>query len=122
MKADNNTYIAFRTIQQREEKSPILAKIEQRFYFKLSELQKRPGNMSEEEIQNIEKIFMGICELREKKIVQAALSKARGGISDLKNMLDVERKLFDSIVDILLQSRKRFFNEETEVITKNFMI
>jgi len=122
MKADNNTYIAFRTIQQREEKSPILAKIEQRFYFKLSELQKRPGNMSEEEIQNIEKIFIGICELREKKIVQAALSKARGGISDLKNMLDVERKLFDSIVDILLQSRIRFFNEETEVITKNFMI
>jgi len=71
--------------------------------------------MTEKEIQNIEKIFIGICEIRERKIVQAAHSKARGGKPDLKNMLDEEKKLFDSIVDIILQSRKRIFNKDQNV-------
>ena len=48
--------------------------------------------------------------------MQAAHSKARGGKPDLKNMLDEEKKLFDSIVDIMLQSRKRFFSEDYNVI------
>ncbi len=99
-----------------EEKSPLLTKIEQMFYSKLSELQENPSNMTEKEIQNIGKIFIGICEIRERKIVQAAHSKARGGKPDLKNMLDMEKKLFDSIVDIMLQSRKRFFSEDYNVI------
>ncbi len=47
--------------------------------------------------------------------MQAAHSKARGGKPDLKNMLDEEKKLFDSIVDIILQSRKRFFNKDQNV-------
>ena len=116
MKVDDTAYMTFREIQLMEEKSPLLTKIEQKFYSKLSEFQKTPNNMTEKEIQNIEKIFVGICEMREKKIVQAALSKARGGKPDLKNMLDMEKKLFDSIVDIMLQSRKRFFNEDQNVI------
>ena len=74
--------------------------------------------MTEKEIQNIEKIFVGICEIREKKIVQAALSKARGGKPGLKNMLDEEKRLFDSIVDIILQSRKRFFNKDRNVTSE----
>ncbi len=116
MKVDDTAYMAFRKIQLMEEKSPLLTKIEWNFYSKLSEFQKNPNNMTEKEIQNIEKIFIGICEIREKKIVQAAHSKARGGKPDLKNMLDMEKKLFDSIVDIILQSRKRFFNEDQNVI------
>ncbi len=116
MKVDDATYMTFRKIQLMEEKSPLLTKIEQKFYSKLSGFQKNSNNMTEKEIQNIEKIFIGICKLREKKIVQAALSKARGGKPDLKNMLDMEKKLFDSIVDIMLQSRKRFFSEDQNVI------
>jgi len=115
MKFDDTAYMIFREIQLMEEKSPLLTKIEQKFYFKLPEFQKNPNNMTEKEIQNIEKIFIGICELREKKIVQAAHSKARGGKPDLKNMLDEEKKLFDSIVDIILQSRKRIFNKDQNV-------
>ena len=116
MKVDDTTYMTFRKIQLMEEKSPLLTKIEKKFYSKLSGFQKNSNNMTEKEIQNIEKIFVGICEMREKKIVQAALSKAHGGKPDLKNMLDMEKKLFDSIVDIILQSRKRFFNEDQDVI------
>ena len=116
MKFDDTAYMTFRKIQLIEEKSPLLTKIEWNFYSKLSEFQKNPNNMTEKEIQNIEKIFVGICEIREKKIVQAAHSKARGGKPDLKNMLDMEKKLFDSIVDIILQSRKKFFNEDQNVI------
>ncbi len=95
MKVDDTVYKTFRKIQLEEEKSPLLTKIEWNFYSKLSEFQKNPNNMTEKEIQNIGKIFVGICEIREKKIVQAALSKARGGKPDLKNMLDEEKKLFD---------------------------
>ena len=95
MKFDDTAYMTFRKIQLEEEKSPLLTKIEQKFYSKLSEFQKNPNNMTEKEIQNIGKIFVGIREIREKKIVQAALSKARGGKPDLKNMLDMEKKLFD---------------------------
>jgi len=115
MKFDDTAYMIFREIQLMEEKSPLLTKIEQKFYSKLPEFQKNPNNTTEKEIQNIEKIFIGICELREKKIVQAAHSKARGGKPDLKNMLDEEKKLFDSIVDIILQSRKRIFNKDQNV-------
>ncbi|MCK5261909.1 MAG: DNA replication complex GINS family protein [Thermoplasmatales archaeon] len=115
MKFDDTAYMTFRKIQLEEEKSPLLTKIEWNFYSKLSEFKKNPNNMTEKEIQNIEKIFVGICEIREKKIAQAALSKARGGKPDLKNMLDEEKKIFDSIVDIILQSRKRFFSEDQNV-------
>jgi DNA replication initiation complex subunit (GINS family) len=118
MKFDDTAYKTFRKIQLEEEKSPLLTKIEQKFYSKLSEFQKNPNNMTEKEIQNVEKIFVGICEIREKKIVQAALSKVRGGKPDLKNMLDEEKKLFDSIVDIILQSRKRFFNKDRNVASE----
>ncbi len=115
MEFDDTAYMTFRKIQLMEEKSPLLTKIEQMFYSKLSEYQENPSNMTEKEIQNIKKIFIGICEIRERKIVQAALSKARGGKPDLKNMLDEEKKLFDSIVDIILQSRKRIFNKDQNV-------
>ena len=116
MKFDDTAYMTFREIQLEEEKSPLLTKIERKFYSKLSEFKKTPSNITEKEIQNIEKIFIGICEIRERKIVQAAHSKARGGKPDLKNMLDEEKKLFDSIVDIMLQSRKRYFSEDYNVI------
>jgi len=43
--------------------------------------------------------------------MKATLSKARGGKPDLKNLLDAERKLFDSTLDILMQSRTRFFSK-----------
>jgi len=108
MKVDDTPYRTLRKIQLSEEKYPLLTKIDKNFYSQLAEYQKNPDGLSEKEIQDIERIFYSVCELREKKIVKAALSKIRGGKPDLKNMLDEEKKLFDSIVATLLQSRKNF--------------
>ncbi len=66
MEFDDTAYMTFRKIQLMEEKSPLLTKIEQMFYSKLSEYQENPSNMTEKEIQNIEKIFIRICEIRER--------------------------------------------------------
>ena len=108
MKADDTPYRTLRKIQLSEEKVPLLTKIDKFFYSQLAEYQKNPDDLSEKEIQDIERIISSVYELREKKIVQAALSKIRGGKPDLKNILDEEKKLFDSIVATLLQSRKNF--------------
>jgi DNA replication initiation complex subunit (GINS family) len=108
MKVDDMPYKIFRKIQLSEEKVPLLTKIDKNFYSQLAEYQKNPDDLSEREIQDIERIVSSVYGIREKKIVQAALSKIRGGKPDLKNMLDEEKKLFDSIVATLLQSRKNF--------------
>ena len=108
MKVDDTPYRTLRKIQLSEEKVPLLTKIDKFFYSQLAEYQKNPDDLSEKEIQDIERIISSVYELREKKIVQAALSKIRGGKPDLKNILDEEKKLFDSIVATLLQSRKNF--------------
>jgi len=112
MNVDDTAYKTLRKIQLAEENSTLLTKIDQKFYSKFSEYQESPDNISEKEIQNIKKIFFGICELREKKIVQAALSKVRRGKPDLKNMLDEEKKLFDSVLDVLMQTRIKLFGED----------
>ena len=112
MKVDETAYKTLRKIQLSEEKFPLLTKIEQNFYSKLAEYQKNLDNIPETEIQTIKRIFTIICELREEKIVKAALSKARGGKPDLKNMLDEEKKLFDSVLDVLMQTRIKLFGED----------
>jgi len=112
MKVDETPYRTLRKIQLSEEKSPLLTKIDKNFYSQISEYQKNPDDLSEREIQDIERIVSSVYGIREKKIVQAALSKIRGGKPDLKNMLDEEKKLFDSVIDSLLQSRKNFVNKD----------
>ena len=112
MKVDDTPYKIFRKIQLSEEKSSLLTKIDKNFYSQISEYQKNPDDLSEKEIQDIERIVSSVYGIREKKIVQAALSKIRGGKPDLKNMLDEEKKLFDSVIDSLLQSRKNFVNKD----------
>ena len=112
MKVDDTPYRTLRKIQLSEEKSPLLTKIDKNFYSQISEYQKNPDDLSEKEIQDIERIISSVYGIREKKILQAALSKTRGGKPDLKNILDEEKKLFDSIVGTLLQSRKNFVNKD----------
>jgi len=59
-----------------------------------------------DEIENTKKIGISIYEYREKKILLAAISKARGGNPDLKNIINEEKILFDSVYELLLKSRK----------------
>ena len=124
MKEEEINYKTLREIQQREKNSPTLTSIKSSFYFEISkyidELNSRLKNESSSqkqtlicgEIENIQKLSLNIYELREKKILSAAISKARGGNPDIKNMTNIEKTLFESILDILNKSRMYIFSKE----------
>lgn len=126
MDEDDISYKALRKIQQQEKTLPLLTRIDQNFYKKFSEYLKNLQRIAEneensqriqlfnDEIQNTKNIALNIYELREKKIVQAALSKVRGGKPDLKNLLEIEKKLFDSLVEQIIVSRKELLEQKIE--------
>lgn len=125
MKEDEINYKILREIQQLEKKSPTLTEIKSSFYFEISkyinELNNRLKNESSSqkqtllcgEIENIQKLSFNIYELREKKILSAAITKARGGNPDIKNMTNIEKTLFESILDVLNKSREDIFKKES---------
>jgi DNA replication initiation complex subunit (GINS family) len=120
------SYKTLRRLQQAEQASSLLTKINVNFYQDLSSYIKNLEQSSNneknplklklftDEIQNIKKIANGIYELREKKIVQAALATARGGTPDCTNLLDAEKKLYDALVDRIILSRKEIFENPTD--------
>jgi len=126
-------YRTLRKIQQTERDTPVLSQIGSNFYTVLSEylkdLDERLGKESstqkhsllKDEIQNTKKIVVNIYEQREKKILLAVISKARGGNPDLKNLTDVEKELFDSVLKLMKQSRavKTKKEEEEKIVESN---
>ena len=124
MDEDELSYKTLRRIQQMEKNSPGLTDLIPGFYNALSDylgkLDSRLNDESsskkkmilEDEIQNIKKIVVNIYEQREKKILLAAVSKARGGNPDLKNLESVEKDLFDSVLNLMLQSRGQLLEQE----------
>jgi len=131
METNEIGYKTLRRIQQLEKTSPLFTKIDVNFYHKLSEYLKNLESVVEQEenpqkiklfndeIQNTKKLAFSIYELREKKIVQAALSKVRSGKPDLKNVLDVERKLYESLVEQIILSRKKILEEKSAEVKKD---
>ena len=131
MEGNEISYKTLRRIQQLEKTSPLLTKIDVNFYHKLSEYLKNLESIIEQEensqkiklfndeIQNTKKIAFGIYELREKKIVQAALSKVRGAKPDLKNVLDIENKLYESLIEQIILSRKKILEEKSDEVKKD---
>jgi DNA replication initiation complex subunit (GINS family) len=125
MNENEINYKNLRKIQQIEKEAPTLTKIESSFYTALSDylkyldsrLEKESSSQKQmllkEEIQNTRKIATNIYEQREKKIILAAISKARRGEPDLKNLVGVERNLFDSILQMMVQTREELLNKET---------
>jgi DNA replication initiation complex subunit (GINS family) len=125
MNENEINYKNLRKIQQIEKESPTLTKIESSFYTALSDylkyldsrLEKESSPQKQmllkEEVQNTKKIATNIYEQREKKIILAAISKVRGGEPDLKNLVGVERNLFDSILQMMVQTREELLNKET---------
>jgi len=123
---DEINYKTLRKLQQAEQASSALTKVHVNFYRDLFsyiktlersiENEKNPLKLKlfTEEIQNTKKIASGIYELREKKIVQAALATARGATPDLKNLLDIEKKLYTALVDQITSSRKVIFEQAEE--------
>lgn len=116
-------YKTLRRLQQGEQTSATLTKITVDFYQNLSafvrniersvEQEKNPIKLKlfTDEMINTKKIANSIYELREKKIVQAALATARGATPDLKNLLEIERKLYTALVDQIIASRKMIFEQ-----------
>jgi DNA replication initiation complex subunit (GINS family) len=117
------SYKTLRRLQQGEQTSSVPTKINVNFYQDLSsyiktieqsvESEKNPLKLKlfADETQNTKKIANSIYELREKKIVQAALATARGAAPDLSNLLDIEKKLYNALVEQILVSRKEIFEE-----------
>lgn len=131
METNKISYKTLRRIQQLEKTSPLLTKIDVNFYHKLSEYLKnlesiikqeensQKSKLFYDEIQNTKKLAFGIYELREKKIVQAALSKVHGAKLDLKNVLEIEKKLYDSLVGQIILSRKKILEEKSDEVKKD---
>jgi len=125
------SYKSLRKIQQIEKNSPILSELHSSFYDELYKhiqmLDKRLRTESSsqkeillsEEAENIKKIALNVYEQREKKILLAAVSKARGGNPDLKNMLNVEIKLYTSVLENLEKSRKNILEKKIDKNEKN---
>jgi len=130
MDEDELSYKALRKIQQLEKNSPILTEVLPSFYEDLSiyldglnnrfnsESSSQKKMILEDEIENTKKIAISIYEHREKKILLAAVSKARGGNPDLKNLVEKEKILFDSVLDLMDQLRKQLLNQK-KFIGKN---
>ena len=116
-----------------EKNSPILTDLDDDFYTNLekylldlktrlnSESNENKNKLLEEEILNTKKIITNIYEHREKKILLTAISKARGASPDIKNMAEVEKVFFDSILsminkfrDEILSNKKTFNTNKTE--------
>jgi len=117
-------YKMLRKIQQGEQTSSTLTKLHPSFYPDLATYiknqeqavvsEKNPTKLKlfTDEIQNTKKMATSIYELREKKIVQAALATVRGGTPDLTNMLEVEKKLYDALVHQISGMRKELFEQQ----------
>ena len=127
MMEEEINYGNIRKLQLLEKNSPVLTDLPLGFYKELSEyldvLNKRLENeqslqkqtLLKDEISNTERIAINIYEQRERKILLAAVSKVRGGNPDLKNMLEVEENLYNSILNVMMKSRNNFLkNKKTE--------
>jgi DNA replication initiation complex subunit (GINS family) len=125
MDSEEISYRVIRNVQETEKKSPSLTSIHEKFYQSLSKyvdtLKNRlKGESSEQkkillrdEIDNAEKIAHSIYEVREKKILLAAISKIRGGSPNIKNLIVSERDLFENVIDLLKNTRKKILEKDT---------
>ncbi len=119
---DELNYKTLRRIQQQEQTLPGCTKISPDFYQEsakyIQNLNQRIANeknltknkIYQEELQNTKKIINNIYELREKKIVQSALSTVRGAKPDLKNLIEAEKKLYEQLLIYITQARTELLN------------
>lgn len=131
MTSEEINYRFLRKIQQMEKNSPVLTNLDDDFYSNLKkyilDLKKRLDSeatdhkkkLLEDEILNTRNIATNIYEQREKKIILTAISKARGGNPDIKNMAEVEKTFFNSILSLTNKFRDEILtNEETSADDK----
>lgn len=129
MDKDEINYKTLRKIQQIEEKTSILSKINSEIYLNFSKyinnLNLRFENEKNEqrkiilknEINNTKKIIKNIYDQREKKILLTIMSKVRGGDPNLKNLIKSEKILFESILEIVISMRQQII--ENKIVKKD---
>jgi len=132
-------YIQLRKIQEAERKTSLLTKINDNFYEKgmhhvrtlqnrLEQETKTSRNMIIfDQIQGIEKILRSIYELREKKIILAAMAKARGGAPSEKHYLSAEYDFFSNLYKMMMLTRKNIFDQKearlpSETVEENELV
>ena len=130
MDTEGLSYKSLRKIQQSERQSPTLTHVDNVFYKDLASFLNRLKKRLEEEntpqkqmllheeLQNISKIAQNIYEHREKKIILAAISKARGGSPPLKNMVKEEKTFFDNLLHLIFNARNAIFDQKTMIPEK----
>lgn len=121
--AEEITYDTLRNRQKQEDDQPGLTRFEPDFYRRvrqgLSELREeyrkahdedpsqRRTRMLLDEIEKMEDTLTDLYQLRERKIVQAAVATSRGGNPDVDNLTPVEEDLFRSLVRTLDEHKVR---------------
>ena len=124
MDIDEFNYKTLRKIQQIEEKTPALSKINPELYINFSdyikilnlrfknEINEQRKIILKNEINNTKKIIKNIYEQREKKILIAIMTKVRGGEPNLKNLVNAEKILFESILEIVIRQRQQIIDKK----------
>ena len=124
MNEDLIDYKLLRKIQQEEKSSPRLTKIDDHFFSEASSYsimlhsrlaqEEKPSRklIISDQIQQTEQIIKSIYELREKKIIHAAMLKARGGNPSEKLFLEPEKELFSSVYTLLIKNRNMILHDE----------
>jgi DNA replication factor GINS len=120
---DALTYQELRKRQQLERTSPRLTKLENDFYRHLElylqslgeDFQREQGanagspkaTLLGDELQNTRRLAEDLYENRERKLLTAALTTARGGAADLTHMLKEEQELYEALVALLRETKRR---------------
>jgi len=117
-------YKILRKIQQEEKSSPLLTKIDDHLFedassyhsFLIDRMKKeeKPSRqlIISDQIQNVEKIIRNIYEIREKKIILAAIAKARGASPNERHFLPFEKNMFSTVYSLLLKNRDQLFDQK----------
>jgi DNA replication initiation complex subunit (GINS family) len=116
-------YEALRRRQQAEQKFPKLQRLEPDFYRHLEDYLKGlaedhqrehaanphspKATLLGDELQNTRRLAEDLYEHRERKVVTAALTAARGGSPDVGPMLREEQELFDALLQVLREAKRR---------------
>ena len=111
------SYKTLHNVLKREQRSALPSKIDDHFYIEaatylqtLTDDTQTPSNplkkkLLDQEHKRVQNIIHDIYHQREKKILLAALSSARGGTPDIKHLIPEERLLYDDILSHLTKTR-----------------
>ncbi|HHH77995.1 MAG TPA: hypothetical protein ENL18_02130 [Thermoplasmatales archaeon] len=128
------SYAKLRSLERMERQSPELTNIGNDFYRSAfeyikelekrfdEEMEKNPSSkkvsLISDELRNTRRIWESIFERREKKVVQAALSAARGGSHTPKSLTEQEKIFYGELLEILRKNREMIFGGQTRNIKK----